>query len=182
MAPEAEVVHASPKSVTRMNDTLESSKDDTADRPSRFPWPPVLLVAIVGLAVALGRLFPLPWPGLDDLPARAVGIGIGALGVLLIAWAIWTLHRARTTVMPHRGSENLVTTGPFARFRNPIYLGDTMVLLGIAELTKNAWFAAGAPVFMLLVTFLAILPEERHLEARFGERFREYKARSRRWL
>jgi len=85
-------------------------------------------------------------------------------------------------VLPHRGSDALVTSGPFARFRNPIYLGDTMVLLGLAELTKNVWLVAGAAGFVALVTWLAILPEERHLEARFGEAYRAYKAGSRRWL
>jgi protein-S-isoprenylcysteine O-methyltransferase Ste14 len=92
------------------------------------------------------------------------------------------MYRARTTILPHRRSDALVTSGPFRRFRNPIYLGDVMVLLGLAELTKNIWFVAVAIAFAGLVTWLAILPEERHLEARFGEAWRHYKARSRRWL
>ena len=55
-------------------------------------------------------------------------------------------------------------------------------LLGVAEVTKNVWFVMGAAAFALLVTWLAILPEERHLEKRFGEAYRAYKAKSRRWL
>ena len=57
-----------------------------------------------------------------------------------------------------------------------------MILLGAAELTKNIWFVVCAALFAILVTVLAILPEERHLEARFGDDYREYKSRSRRWL
>ena len=57
-----------------------------------------------------------------------------------------------------------------------------MILLGLAELTKNVWFVIVAAVFVLLVTWLAILPEERHLEAKFGDEWRAYKARARRWL
>ena len=55
-------------------------------------------------------------------------------------------------------------------------------MLRVAELTKNIWFVVLAAVFAVLVTWLAILPEERHLEARFGDEFRNYKARTRRWI
>ncbi len=150
--------------------------------PSTIAWPPILLVGVAVLAVGLDRWLPLPWPGVDDRAARIIGLGIGGVGLGLIAWAAWTLHRAKTTVLPHRAASHLVTCGPFVRFRNPIYLGDVMVLLGAAELTKNIWFVAGAIAFAVLVTVLAILPEERHLEARFGDDYRAYKSRSRRWI
>ena len=116
------------------------------------------------------------------LAARVVGISIGVGGILLACWAAWTLYHAGTTIKPHKGADVLVTTGPFKRLRNPIYVADIMLLLGAAEISKNVWFVIGAALFALLVTFLAILPEERHLEARFGEDYRNYKARSRRWL
>jgi protein-S-isoprenylcysteine O-methyltransferase Ste14 len=57
-----------------------------------------------------------------------------------------------------------------------------MALFGVAELTKNIWFVLAAGLFGLLVTALQILPEERHLEARFGEAYRDYKRRARRWI
>ncbi len=152
------------------------------ERPSTIPWPPILLAAAVASAMLMPRIYPLTWPGLDDLAARAIGLSIGAGGIVLMAWAVWTLTRAKTTVLPHQGAVALVTTGPYQRFRNPIYIADVMLLLGIAELTKNIWFVIAAAVFVVLVTWLAILPEERHLEARFGDEYREYKQRSRRWL
>jgi protein-S-isoprenylcysteine O-methyltransferase Ste14 len=54
--------------------------------------------------------------------------------------------------------------------------------IGLAELAKNVWIAVLAIPFAILVTWLAILPEEVHLEARFGDAFRDYKARTRRWI
>lgn len=150
--------------------------------PSHVPWPPIILLAVIAAAIALGRLYPVPWPGLNDVSAHIVGLSIGAGGVLLAVWAGWTLHRAGTTIKPHQAADALVTTGPFGRLRNPIYVADVMLLLGAAELTQNIWFVAAAVLFGLLVTFLAILPEERHLEARFGDAYRDYKSRSRRWL
>ncbi len=93
-----------------------------------------------------------------------------------------TLIAHRTTYLPHRASTPLVTTGPFARFRNPIYLGEALLLLYGAEITKSIWFVAAALLFGILVTVLQIIPEERHLEATFGDEYLDYKARSRRWI
>ncbi len=155
---------------------------DPAQSPNTIPWPPLLLVATAATGVLFGRIHPIRWPGLDDTAARAIGLGIGVLGIALAVWAILTMLRARTAVRPDRAATTLVTWGPFARFRNPIYLADVLILLGLAELTKNVWLVAGALLFAILVTWLAILPEERHLEARFGDAYMAYKERSRRWI
>lgn len=161
--------------------TLDAS-NPAADRANIFPWPPVLFAGVIALAWALGRFAPLAWPGVDDMPARVVGIGFGVLGLALVVWAIVTLNRHGTTVMPDQTSTTLVTSGPYRRFRNPIYLGEAMMLLSAAELTKNLWFAAAALAFALMVTRLQILADERHLEARFGDAYVAYKAASRRWI
>ena len=151
-------------------------------RPSPIPWPPLLLAAALGAGVLLGRLYPLPWPGVDDLPARVIGYGLGVLGVLLVAWGILTLLRADTTVLPHKRAGRLVTHGAFGFRRNPIYMGEVLIFLGLAQATGNIWLAIAAPLFALCVLVLAILPEERHLEARFGEEYLAYKERTRRWF
>ena len=155
---------------------------DTADRPSTVPWPPIVLVTVIIAAIALNYLAPVSWPGLDDTPARIIGRGIGIIGIILLLWAILTLRRHGTTVLPDVGATSLVTSGPYWRYRNPIYLADAMILLGAAELTKNVWLVAAAAVFAALVTWLAILPEERHLERRFGQAYLDYKKKSRRWI
>lgn len=158
------------------------SHDSQSDRPSTFPWPPTLLVLVIVVAWILQRQLPLPWPGIGDTASRVAGLGLGLGGVVLFAWAVITMRRARTTLMPHAGATHLVTDGPFRYRRNPIYLADMLILLGIAELTRNIWLVLLTPVFGILVTWLAILPEERHLEARFGGAYRAYKERTRRLL
>ena len=155
---------------------------EPADRPSHIPWPPILLGGGVIGSIALGYLAPLGWPGMDDLAARVIGLTIGIAGIAVLVWAIMTLRRHGTTVLPDVGATALVTDGPYWRYRNPIYLADVMILLGIAELTKNVWFVVAAAAFAALVTWLAILPEERHLERRFGKAYLDYKAKSRRWI
>lgn len=154
----------------------------TSDRPTIVPWPPILLAIVIAAAILLGRVAPLTWPGLDDSAAHYVGLGLGALGIVLLVVSILTLRAAGTTVRPHAGATALVTTGPYRRFRNPIYLADCLILFGIAEITKNVWFVVAAVVFGFLVTWLAILPEESYLERRFGRAYLDYKAKSRRWI
>ncbi len=150
------------------------------EKPSSIPWPPLLLVILVIAAIVLGRMLPIPWPGLDDTPARIAGWAICGVGLALAVWALFTLRRHNTTVRPDEAASELVTNGPFAWRRNPIYLGDFLILIGVCVLTTNLWFGIAAVAFIPLVTWLAILPEERHLEARFGDEWRTYSDRTRR--
>jgi protein-S-isoprenylcysteine O-methyltransferase Ste14 len=114
--------------------------------------------------------------------AHIAGLGLGLAGLALVVWAAVTLRRHGTTILPDKAADVLVTDGPFRFRRNPIYIGHVLMLLGAAEITHNIWFAILAVPYIPLVTWLAVLPEERHLEARFGDAYRAYKARTRRWI
>lgn len=161
---------------------IDERETPSAELPA-LPWPPLLLLAVILCAWVLGRLAPLAWPGVDDRAAHFVGLGLGIAGVALLIWSALTLRRHNTTIRPSGASSTeLVTDGPYRFRRNPIYIADVLMLLGVAELTHNVWFAILAALFIPLVTWLAILPEERHLEARFGEAYRAYKASTRRWF
>jgi protein-S-isoprenylcysteine O-methyltransferase Ste14 len=146
------------------------------------PWPPILFAAVVAGAVAAGYTWPLAWPGEPDLMARIAGRGLGLAGLALAAWAAWTLRRHKTTILPDKPASALVTDGPFRFRRNPIYIAHVLILFGVAELAQNIWFVILAFAYAVLVTWLAILPEERHLEERFGDAYRAYRARTRRWI
>jgi protein-S-isoprenylcysteine O-methyltransferase Ste14 len=149
---------------------------------SRIAWPPLLIAAALAAAVLLGSFYPLRWPGLGDLPAQIIGYGLGVLGVLLSGWGFITLNRADTTVLPHKPVKRLVMHGAFSFRRHPIYMGEVLIFLGLAQVTGNIWMALVAPPLAILLFALAILPEERHLEARFGEEYLAYKARTRCWF
>ena len=161
---------------------IKESPDAASARANRVPWPPILLIAALAAAFGAGALWPLPWPGQDDGPARFIGWGFGIFGAVVTAWAVATLIGHNTTVMPDGRSETLVTSGPYRYVRNPIYLGESLICLGLAEMTKNIWFVAAAAAFAIAVTALQIISEERHLEARFGDAYRTYKAATRRWI
>lgn len=157
-------------------------QENGAARANSFPWPPVLFVVAIAAAIALDWARPIAWPGLHDTAARLLGYSFGTAGVVLVVWAIVELRRANTTIMPDGVSSALVTTGPYAYFRNPIYLGEVLLLFCAAEVMKNIWFVVLAVVFAVVVTVLQILPEERHLNAAFGDAYAAYRARTRRWI
>ena len=85
--------------------------------------------------------------------------------------------RARANILPHRAATALVTRGPFAFSRNPIYLGNTLMMAGVGLAVGNPWFIATGLAAALLVERLAIRREEQYLDARFGQAWRDYCAR-----
>lgn len=156
---------------------------DHSARPSRFPWPPVIYVLAALLAIFMHQLFPLPWiigPLADILVAIGWLMIVAALFIDVLAMR--ALRRAATTIMPNRRSEHLVVGGPYALSRNPIYLGNTMIMIGVAFIWGNVWFLAFGLVGAFLTQKLAIEREERHLETRFGKVYRDYRKRVRRWF
>jgi protein-S-isoprenylcysteine O-methyltransferase Ste14 len=156
---------------------------DLQARPSRLPWPPLIYLAAIATSIVLHILYPLPFIGapLADLLFAAGWLLIAGV-VLIDVSAVRALQKAKTTVMPHRGSEHLVTSGPFSFSRNPIYLANTMLMFGIGLVAQIAWFFLLGIVAAFLTQKLAIEREERHLEVRFGKKYRDYAKRVRRWI
>lgn len=148
-----------------------------------MPWPPLIYLCAVAIAIVLGLLYPLPWLGglLADLL-----FAIGWLTVVAVA-ALWftafkTMTAARTTLNPNGVPAHLVTSGPFAVSRNPIYLANTLLLIGIGLIGGMGWFILLAFVASFATSKLAIRPEEKVLAAKFGKRYRDYAKKVRRWI
>jgi protein-S-isoprenylcysteine O-methyltransferase Ste14 len=156
---------------------------DVQARPNRLPWPPLIYLAAITTSIVLHILYPLPFigPPLADLLFAAGWLLIVAFVVIEVS-AIRTLRKAKTTVMPNRGTEHLVTGGPFSFSRNPIYLGNTILMFGIGLVTQIVWFFLLGIVAAFVTQKLAIEREERHLEVRFGKKYRDYAKRVRRWI
>lgn len=147
------------------------------DRPNTIPWPPLIVAGTALAAVALSRLLPIGVP----LPGW-LGYTVSVAGLCLDLAAVFTMHRQRANILPHRAATALVTSGPFAWSRNPIYLGNTIVLIGAAGFFHDAWFLPAAAVEVWLVTVLAIKREEAHLAIMFGGDWDAYRCRVPRWI
>ena len=156
---------------------------DISQRPNRIPWPPLVYLAGIAVSIFLGILYPLPWfgPPLEDMLFAASFLVFAAVIAIDVS-AMRTMAKAKTTIMPNKGSEHLVMTGPFSFTRNPIYLANTLLLVAGGLITGNVWFFILALICAFVTQKLAIEREERHLEARFGKRYRDYAKRVRRWI
>ncbi len=151
--------------------------------PNSIPWPPLLYAGAAGLALLLNRAAPLPagWIGAQWLVVRGLGDVMLVVGVALDLWVMATMWRRKANILPHRAATALVTHGPFGLSRNPIYLGNTILLLGAGLAFGIAWFIPAALLAAALTGHLAIAREEAHLNARFGREWREYRLRVNRW-
>jgi protein-S-isoprenylcysteine O-methyltransferase Ste14 len=132
------------------------------------------------IGLALQARVPIPFL------ARSLALSLGGvltlLGALCIASAIPAMLSGHGTLNTAGSSAALVTSGPYRYSRNPMYVGLALLYLGLATLFAVVW-----AVFLIVPLILytqrgVIIPEERYLRQAFGEAYRDYCARVRRWL
>lgn len=153
---------------------------DPAIRPLTLVPPPLVYAVALFIAWWLQGRLPLPLDIGDA--ARPLGWALIGVGLLGFSWALLAIWGHRTTVNPYKAASNLVTRGPFRYSRNPIYVSDWFVYAGAMLLLKTIWPLLLAPLVFQVMRYMVIAHEERHLEARFGDEYRAYKAHVRRWL
>ncbi|MPZ98248.1 MAG: DUF1295 domain-containing protein [Dehalococcoidia bacterium] len=142
--------------------------------------PQVLFVGAFVLIVVVDRVVPVPFsPAGRSAACRAPLI---VLGLALWAWGVASFQRSGETPDPRQATGRVLTNGAFRVSRNPIYAGATIVFLGLAVLLDTLTGLGVAVALTLIAHFVAILPEERYLETKFGEEYRAYRASVRRWI
>jgi protein-S-isoprenylcysteine O-methyltransferase Ste14 len=146
----------------------------------RFP-PPLVYLGFVLLGVALRYLRPLALD-VDRGVLIAVGAAAALAGIALVLSARLWFSRTGQDPRPWRPSPELILRGPYRFTRNPMYLGIFLFQLGIGVALDNLWIVLLAPASLLVVHFIAVRPEEAHLEQKFGEPYRRFKASVRRYL
>jgi protein-S-isoprenylcysteine O-methyltransferase Ste14 len=153
---------------------------DTADTAQVIIRPPIAWALAVLAGLTLNWLMPLPFvPGM--LPAGWLGATVFALALVLVAWAIATMTRTGSNV-PTSLPTTTVETGPCRFTRNPIYLGMFLGLAGLAIAFDNLWLLATLVPFALVIRLGVVARKEAYLQRKFGDVYRHYRARVRRWL
>ena len=127
--------------------------------------PPVWLIGALGLALGLDRL--APGLGLGSAPLSWLGVVLIGAGGVAMGLGAFELVRHRTTFIPRRKPSHFVRQGIFRISRNPIYLGDALVLV---------------PAFMALIARRFIRGEEAGLVEAFGRSAEAWFGKVRRWL
>lgn len=143
--------------------------------------PPVWLGLCVGVAWAQARYLPLGLSFGGAWADFAGGILVGG-GLILMALALHEMRKARTTVIPHRDADHLVQSGIFSRSRNPIYLGDLLVLAGLILRFDAVLALPLMPVYLWILEKRFVIPEENRLRRRFRADFARYCQKTRRWI
>jgi len=171
---------ATERTMAREQVMTADSMASSGDRPGVVARPPLLYGGALLVVLVLRWFWPIPLLG------RAVafwpGLALIAVGVGTAIWGRRTMQAAGTNINPARPTTVIVTSGPFSFSRNPLYIALTLLYLGITLACNTAWG------FLMLVPLLivmhrgVVLREERYLERKFGEKYRLYCSKVRRYL
>lgn len=158
------------------------SKVDSGKRGAnvRFP-PPLVYLAFILLGVVIRYAMPLPDPA-DGFIMRAAGIAITLAGLWLIVEAWKLFKRTGQDPAPWTPSPEMVLSGPYRFTRNPMYVGMTCIQVGLGLALNNLWISLFAALSLLVVHFIAVVPEEKYLTEEFGESYTGYLIKVRRYL
>ena len=142
--------------------------------------PPFIYMGFLAAGLGLDFLFPLPL-----LP---LGLQLGLGGAVIIAsFAVAALgfrsfSRSGTTVDVQKPATEIISTGIFAYSRNPLYLSLALLVMGIAIAADSPWGLLAAFLAAGTIRIFVIRREEAYLEGKFGDEYRAYKAKVRRWI
>jgi len=152
-----------------------------ATKPSwivRIPTP-LWLIGLIVVALCVDVLLQAP----ALVQHRPTGVVLILAGLAFSAWARLTFSQHRAEIFPSSEAHStLVASGPFLVSRNPMYLGIFVIGIG-AALVAGTWLMWLVPVVLFVLDNFVIIPfEESSMERTFGDAFRAYKVRVRRWI
>jgi protein-S-isoprenylcysteine O-methyltransferase Ste14 len=148
--------------------------------------PPLIYIGMLALALGLDLAVDGPrltaTVGLPESSRYIAGFALFVIGLALPISAVTLFRSAGTEVRPWKPSTALVTTGIYRFTRNPMYLGMAFVYAGLSVLADSAIALIALAPLLVIVTYAVIKREEHYLEVTFGEPYRVYKRKVRRWI
>lgn len=159
---------------------MSEDQSGNADNPGVITPPPLIYAGALAVGLLANRRFRVPF--LPRPLARTLGRPTIAFGFVVGLLGFREMRRAETNVDPYKPATTVVTEGPYRFTRNPMYVGFTLMYVGISAL------ANALPPLLLLPAVFAVMKrgvierEERYLESKFGEEYLKYKGRVRRWI
>ncbi len=154
--------------------------DKVQDKANVLLPPPLIFLAALLAGLLLQHLVPIHW--LPAAAARWTGGVLVAIAVALALAGVLALRAGRTAIDPYQPTTAIVQAGPYRFSRNPLYVALTLLSVGIAAWSNTLW------ILLLLVPAIVVLRigvirrEEAYLDRKFGDEYRAYKARVRRWF
>jgi protein-S-isoprenylcysteine O-methyltransferase Ste14 len=146
----------------------------------RWKWNnvPIPQAHVIGLVIGAvlhisfsKHLTQLPWLG------HVIGWPLILIGISLCAWSVMEA-KEMNIANPNR----LLKSGPYAFSRNPMYVGWTLIYLGISFASNSFWILSLLPIVLIYIHFVDIRKEEQYLDEQFGDEYAQYKKQVRRFL
>ena len=159
--------------------TEHSTGGDHRGPGVRVPPP---LVFLGFLAAGLGLQLIRPWGITDSLLLLYGGVTLCALAIIGLLGIGLMFHRHKTSLEPWKPTTRVLAHGPYAYSRNPIYVAFCFLAIGIGLSQNSLWMTLSFIPSVFVVFHTAIAKEEKYLEKKFGEEYRRYKEKVRRWL
>jgi len=160
---------------------MSNSTDERLDRANVLAPPPFIFLG----AFVVGLLLQALWPEqlfADTVAVRMFGGVLVLVGLTLSTLVVRHFRRTGTPVSPRYASRQLVVSGPYRFSRNPDYVGQAVVVVGLGLLFDMPWVLIATVPALLVVRYGVVAREEEYLQVRFGEEYARYRRRVRRWL
>jgi len=157
----------------------------TTDAAHRTLWRTADIYFGASLATGLGLdyYYPLHFGGFSgSFILHLVGAPLLVIGSLMIIYSKQILQAHNQPSEPGVATTAIIQDGMYQHSRNPLYTGLTLCYCGLAFAIDNVWLLVLLPLTLITVLLVLIKPEERYLEQKFGDDYRDYKKRVRRWL
>lgn len=142
--------------------------------------PPSYFAFCLIITVLLHYLLPLKQ--IINYPNNFLGFLFFVVGGILNIWTDQLFKKQNTTVKPDERPSTFIQTGPFKISRNPMYLGMTILLIGIGFVLGSVISFTGFVLFLVAMEVAFIPQEEINLQEKFGEEYLAYKKKVRRWI
>ncbi|MBK7908067.1 MAG: isoprenylcysteine carboxylmethyltransferase family protein [Gemmatimonadetes bacterium] len=153
--------------------------DGSPDHPDLPYKPPLAYLAAMLAGIMLHRAWPTHARPAGWYP---VGVTLVAIGAALLVWAKVVFDRQRTPLEPWKATKAIVDEGPFARSRNPVYIGFAIIQVGLGVWTDKLAVVLLVVVPVLMTAALVVPREEAYLRRKFGAVYEDYCSRVRRWF
>lgn len=155
--------------------------NETVDNSNAVVRPPIAWALAFLAGLGLEWLYPLPFVP-PSISARWAGGLIFALAFVLAIWAIVTIRKSGSRIETNMPTTTIVRSGPYRVTRNPIYLGMLVGQIGLGVAFDTLWVLAMLAPLYLVLRYGVVGREEAYLERKFGDDYRHYKSRVRRWI
>jgi protein-S-isoprenylcysteine O-methyltransferase Ste14 len=164
--------------VDTLRATNDAMTDTSRDTPNVIIFPPLIPLSVLVIGVVLNFFMPLALLAHDLFVGRiVVGVIVFVVGIGMVIGASRIFRRIGTNARPSKPTLVLATSGIFTWTRNPMYVGGSLAVLGIAIGFALDWVLLLLVVSLPLIHYGIILREEHYLERKFGDEYRRYKTK-----